>query len=126
MVREFRLKHIVGDGFGVPGRIAVENESGFEINELADEPRRSNPVNFGPGPREPRLADELFCSQRWCGFRPGVPQTGGAFQEHLGVVRSWTVEKVYPSDLFELAAQPFQVNRERLAGAFPVLSDQVP
>src|SRR6266536_671016 len=39
VVGEFRLIHIVRDGAGMPGRIAVENETGFGIDELTDEPR---------------------------------------------------------------------------------------
>src|SRR5947207_11071150 len=56
VVSELHFKHVVGDGLWMGGRFRREDESRLGVDEFADQPGRSDAVNFRPRSRQPGFA----------------------------------------------------------------------
>src|SRR5438128_10393291 len=106
MVCELRIKHVKRHRARHSVCTWREYKLRFPINELGDQPRRSNSVDLGAWPRQPCFALVLLRIKH-C----ELSRTAAAFrttEQHGDVVSTCTVEEIDLANFTELARETFQ------------------
>src|SRR5947207_109483 len=106
MVRELGIKHIKWDRARQSVCSRREYKFRLPVNELRDQPRRSNSVDLGPRARQPCFALVLLRIEH-CEL-PGGTAAFGATEQHGDVVPAWAIEEIDLANFAELSRKAFQ------------------
>src|SRR6266567_8026743 len=101
------LKSIEGDGAGMSGRIAIEEELGIAVDKATDQPGRGDPVNPWTRSCDPLLIAIflLYPSATLSGSGLWSDAVIGPSKESLHPASEGAVEEVDRGDLLEAPAQ---------------------
>src|SRR5437773_1466256 len=122
MVRELGIKHVKRDRARHSVGTWREYEFWLPVNELRDQPRRSNSVDLGAWARQPCFALVLLCIEH-CEL-PRDTAAFGPAEQHGDVVPTSTVEEIDFANFKELSREAFQFCSCRFRAHFLAPSDE--
>src|SRR5438132_4256370 len=106
MMREFGIEHVEGNGVWNSVCTRRKNKFWLPINELRDQPSRSNPVDLRTWSRQPSFTLVLFGVENFQLPRP--LRARGATQKHGDVMPTRAVEKIDIANFAKLPSQPLE------------------